>query len=266
MKNRETGWLNKKRANNILDIIESNGFHVTSKKFGSGYFIYSLGSNAVCHFKLKELPDFLFGIWLYDNNKFEIFGQFELYLDKFKPSRNEVSKKTTLESFLEGIKFIQENHDRYITDSYWWWEDYETIENGWQNKNWTPEYGKQEIERMYSKKENSKKKDMEEYHRTYNILSKELFDKFPCIWAVGVRDRSSFVWPKYSVVVLANNSTDETWNEINNYLFAISRKLKCTNYINGLDVLFDTQNCPFKKELKSLKKKMQIDYLFVKED
>ena len=71
-------------------------------KFGNGYFILEFGKNSVVHFKIKETPGWLYGIWWdmpedyedHQTHKKEtpvyiegcLFGQYEDNIDKFKPS------------------------------------------------------------------------------------------------------------------------------------------------------------------------------------
>ena len=71
---------------------------ISERHFLDGYFIFYHGENAVCHFKLKKYPQWLFGIWLRymeekdpgkDKINVQIFAQIEENIDKFKPTRSE---------------------------------------------------------------------------------------------------------------------------------------------------------------------------------
>ena len=107
---------NLSRQNNILDEI-SKEFIITEKEFGNGYFIYDIGKNAVCHFSLKETPEWRYGIWLLKNNKFVIFGEHIELIDKFKPSRCYIKYENNIDEFIEKIKNIASNSKLYFVDS-----------------------------------------------------------------------------------------------------------------------------------------------------
>lgn len=89
---------------NYLKMLGLTPFNV---EYPKGYFVFeNKNSYEMMHFQLKELPEFLFGVWykevnLYDNPNDEnlidvvklpvIFGERLCILDKFKPSRAEWS-------------------------------------------------------------------------------------------------------------------------------------------------------------------------------
>lgn len=71
-------------------------------EYFSGYYFYQFEANSVVQFHIKECPGWLFGIWWdlpKDQNVFEektnlggtLFTQYEKNVDKFKPSRSEIS-------------------------------------------------------------------------------------------------------------------------------------------------------------------------------
>ena len=117
MKKRLLKKLNKQRIENILNKITSNNFNITSKIFGNGYFIFSFGYNTVCHFYLKQTPLWKYGIWLDGKNGFQIFGEHEWLIDKFKPSRTYLSYNNDINGFLQEVKLISENLKLYFVDS-----------------------------------------------------------------------------------------------------------------------------------------------------
>ena len=75
-------------------------------KYLDGYFIFGTGTNSVVHFKLKETPDWLYGIWWNIPKKYyakekrkmvlpkfvegHFFAQYEKNIDKFKPSASTI--------------------------------------------------------------------------------------------------------------------------------------------------------------------------------
>ena len=117
--------LKKKNRNRILDIlnnIKSEGFNIKEKSLGNGYFIFTFEPSSVCHFKLKEFPDWKFGIWL-EKDKFSIFGENSYMIDKFKPSASILSFEsvTSVSEFISELKVILSNTDEewneYLSDA-----------------------------------------------------------------------------------------------------------------------------------------------------
>lgn len=107
--------LKKKNTNRILDIlndIKKEGFNIKDKSLGNGYFIFTFKPSSVCHFKLKEFPDWKFGIWL-EKDKFSIFGENIYMIDKFKPSASTLSFEsvTGVSEFISELKIIPSNTD-----------------------------------------------------------------------------------------------------------------------------------------------------------
>lgn len=84
MKNRQIRKQNKQRMKDIINSLEEfNGYDL---KFVQT-FTLSIG-----HFKIKEFPDWVFGIWLtHNSDTFDIFGENVYMIDKFKPSRSTLS-------------------------------------------------------------------------------------------------------------------------------------------------------------------------------
>lgn len=128
----------------VLLKIESYGYHIKDKVFGNCYFIFEGEDNSVCHFHIKEIPGFLFGLWStcrFDTIKYQIkhngvghtwadsldisplseivfFTQYERDLDKFKPSRSGFVTGLFRQVWEEGPDF----EHREIKED---WEDYE---------------------------------------------------------------------------------------------------------------------------------------------
>lgn len=125
---------NRKLIESLFKQIEKElGYHIVDKQFGNCYFIVeSKEPDTICHFHIKELPGYLFGIWnicRYDTIQYEIennlslwsdnlhisskselifFTQYEKEVDKFKPSRS---------GMVTGLRRITyEEDDRLITE------------------------------------------------------------------------------------------------------------------------------------------------------
>lgn len=98
--NRAIGLTNKQLMDGVLEKLRALGLTPINVTFPSGYFLFMNQTDyEILHFKLKELPEFLFGVWnkelTFDNDETKkvpfIFGERECFLDKFKPSRAEWS-------------------------------------------------------------------------------------------------------------------------------------------------------------------------------
>lgn len=79
-----------------FNLLKEHGFTVTDVSVGNGYFLFEFGKNSVVHFKIKEIPYWLFGLWiLKDKEKkvytIQFFGEKIDWIDKFKPSRTTIS-------------------------------------------------------------------------------------------------------------------------------------------------------------------------------
>lgn len=96
---------NKQLIESFLQSLQQeSNINVIDKKFGNCYFLFEGEENSICHFKIKEIPGFIFGIWTKDrfdqdkpwydgfgvpsNTELVIFTQYEREMDKFKPSRS----------------------------------------------------------------------------------------------------------------------------------------------------------------------------------
>lgn len=108
VKKEDLPMIYKDIATSIIDDI--NGFcTVENVEFGDCYFVFYKGDNSVVHFKIKELKGWKFGMWFSkekDNTiKCEWFCQYELWLDKFKPSRSEIHCDSfwVVSDYVEGV-------------------------------------------------------------------------------------------------------------------------------------------------------------------
>lgn len=98
---------NKNMLDSTLNYLKMLGLTPFNVEYPKGYFVFeNRNPYEMMHFQLKELPEFLFGVWykevnLYENPNDEtvievvklpvIFGERLCVLDKFKPSRAEWS-------------------------------------------------------------------------------------------------------------------------------------------------------------------------------
>lgn len=83
-----------KLTNQLFEHLKSQNYTIATEEYGDGYFIFDYGPNTVVHFRLKETPGWLYGVWWsFKVNKEgiisivgEFFAQYEEEIDKFKPS------------------------------------------------------------------------------------------------------------------------------------------------------------------------------------
>lgn len=92
---------NKNMMDSTLNYLKMLGLTPFNVEYPKGYFVFeNKHSYEMMHFQLKELPEFLFGVWYKEINLKNpsrvvklplIFGERLSILDKFKPSRAEWS-------------------------------------------------------------------------------------------------------------------------------------------------------------------------------
>lgn len=125
---------NRKLIEELFFQIENSlEYHIVDKEFGNCYFIVeSKEPDTICHFHIKELPGYLFGIWnicRYDTIQYEIennlslwsdnlhisskselifFTQYENEIDKFKPSRSGMVTGLRRITYTEDNKSVTE--------------------------------------------------------------------------------------------------------------------------------------------------------------
>lgn len=99
--------------------------HVENINYLSGYYIFPMGTNAVVHFKIKECPGWLFGIWWNQpeliNKKSKsyklvgnFFAQYEDLIDKFKPTASIIKADLTASIYKKSRE--PEFNQWYISD------------------------------------------------------------------------------------------------------------------------------------------------------
>ena len=72
-------------------------------EYDDGYYVFGRGSNSIVNFRVAEAPGWLFGIWYRIEEElvqadriiyschYDVFAQYEQFIDKFKPSRSTLS-------------------------------------------------------------------------------------------------------------------------------------------------------------------------------
>lgn len=74
---------NKDYISTILSLVE---FKITKKKYFSKY-----ANNSICWFWLKEFPLWKFGVTIYEDGSYDIFGEHEYMIDKFRAYHTYIS-------------------------------------------------------------------------------------------------------------------------------------------------------------------------------
>lgn len=87
--------------NDIFDTLYECKIKYCDVQYYNSYFLFEFDYDKICHFRLENNKNWLFGIWLTPDLKnkkvtIELFGEHEEYIDKFKPSRSIISFNKTL--------------------------------------------------------------------------------------------------------------------------------------------------------------------------
>lgn len=98
----------------IKKILSSLGVRIKDLKWGTGYY-WPSRSRAVS-FRVQGIPDFLFGIWMVPSDgKLWYFGQFEDFIDKFRPTMVDYSMSDS-EEFKKFLGSLLEDYQRRVIE------------------------------------------------------------------------------------------------------------------------------------------------------
>lgn len=276
---------NTERQNILLNQIKKT-FTLDTLLFTDGYFIFRMNPNAVCHFTLKETPDWLYGIWLGDNNDFQVFGEHVDLVDKFKPSRTYLSYENDIDSFIKDLNSIKENPKLYFVDSltgsalidfkketqgeYVYCYGYQAVNEfneitqkedlTKRDESITQEYF---VNKEYEEFNNEKQQRLvdEDFDRKYAFdFFKEILNLNEGIIGVGIYDGNRGGWrtsPRYGIRIVLRNSHVEILEELNDLILDKSMSKDRRTYEHQFrlrDICFD------------LKKINNSDYKYIKEN
>lgn len=141
---------NKELMESALKQIRELGFTLYDVQMGNCYFIFTDEDDSICHFKIKEIPGFLFAFWntcrfdpiekqieqagigetwadsLHINPQSELvfFTQYEKEIDKFKPSRSGFVCGLYRHAWFESDK---DDKDKEVKKEEWWMYQLEDI-------------------------------------------------------------------------------------------------------------------------------------------
>jgi len=116
IKNKQTRAKNRNKIKEILDVIRLD-FKIYNIVYLNSYFIFERGDSSICHFKIKETPNWEYGIWLKSDGSYEIFGEHIECIDKFKPSATYLSDYSNLDEFKSDIFKISQQPVHYYVDT-----------------------------------------------------------------------------------------------------------------------------------------------------
>jgi len=237
MKKRLLKKHNKIILENILSQISDN-FTIIKKTFGNGYFIFSLWK---------------YGIWL-TKKGFQIFGEHEWLVDKFKPSATYLSLENDVDLFLEKVKTISEMPKLYFVDSYtdgsalvayekvdwgdgeFYYKGYQCIREFNEETQLYNQFRRDEsiIQQEYIENQWNEfiemRKQTEENHEFDRLFAFNFFTELPnmfsCIKVVGIRDENkggSWCSPRYNIKVLvdrhiSDEELDTQFEELDNLI------------------------------------------------
>lgn len=81
----------------LKELEEYNGLHAYDIIEQPGYFLFKFDEHEIFHFKFKEIPDWVFAMWItwtndkHDEYNIAFFGNKIYWVDKFKPSCSPIS-------------------------------------------------------------------------------------------------------------------------------------------------------------------------------
>lgn len=134
MKEELTNLSNKELIESLFSQIEEKlGYHIINKNYIKSYFVFEVEKYSICNFKIKEIQEFTFSVWntdrfdkpysnidkdVKDTSELVFFTQYDINLDKFKPSRSGFVIGLEREILLEEDNTIKkEEWDLYDLES-----------------------------------------------------------------------------------------------------------------------------------------------------
>lgn len=137
----------KKKQSKILarkickDIFKNYRLKPIISSVGTGYFCFSFnGKDINLHFRFKELPGMLFGVWTRGGKIDHIFAEHESFIDKFKWTSTKFDWGSDMDSFVKDVRYWSSDSTIYhqmLVDYYdytadnekWYHDNYEFVEN-----------------------------------------------------------------------------------------------------------------------------------------
>lgn len=174
--------------NSILSLIAANGLKIRTKQFLDGYPLFYMGKSSVCHFTLKETPNWKYGIWLNEDESYSIFGEQVELIDKFKSSRTYISCDG-VQNFVQHVKSIAQYPIHHFVASLTY--DYGSVFGRGNSLHPSPdtnEYVQRKYEEYYQRAVEELKVYNVGLQRTYKMFNQIL--SLDGVQAVGVKDKN----------------------------------------------------------------------------
>lgn len=112
--------IKKRNKNKIINLLQQlPQYDKSNIQFGNEYFFGKIGNGGatVCHFKLKNFPNWKFGIWLRSEKVIDFFGDYIDFIDKFKPTQSSISTRN-FTIFKTTINSLIKNEELFFDDLY----------------------------------------------------------------------------------------------------------------------------------------------------
>lgn len=234
---------NSAKIDEILKTVTGQ-FTLQTKVFSNSYFIFKKEEKSICHFTLKETPDWKYGIWLTDNNGYYVFGEHIELIDKFKPGRCYLDFENDITMFIYSIQDIALKPKYHFVNSLTYGNaefDYKEIVSedgsvyykGYQvircyndktqhydifsrDLSITQEsYVESEYTKYFEEKANREMEIECDRKSVFNFFSKTLFD-FNDVLAVAVYDNNTMNFkcnPRYRVCIVVNKELSDEYLE-----------------------------------------------------
>lgn len=245
---------NKNMMDSTLKYLKTLGLTPVNVEYPKGYFVFeNKHSYEMMHFQLKELPEFLFGVWykevnLYANPNDEtilgvvklpvIFGERLCILDKFKPSRAEWSPLYN--------NYIEKGQRFELTDYYATLRSLKDfVKTPW---NYIPYETEEEYKKLLEDKQLEEKCTEEVLQVLYTKVEEKMKElQIPCSILAPDSYWSHNNWYVFFEVGTDKEVIEEKLNGLYEYVnfdrdkdvLKIAESLNCLDYISIYDESFD---------------------------
>ena len=199
--------------------LEKDGFNIENEWYPDGYFVSN--DHKMWHFRLKECPSWLFGVWVTDGNKMDdeycsdeaylldVFAQPEMYIDKFKPTASEILGEHQI--YKKDLRDFKEFHEwdlkwwtrvfRYVRDQpYLAWYRHEHYTD-YNLEYISPEQAKKDFENAEKERLEYEEKQEKQYQEEY-VYIKGILEKTGLKYKIIDENKNGYECiPRYHVVI-----------------------------------------------------------------
>lgn len=190
---------NKKVLKQILNSLRQD-FTLSNIDIGS--------DNSVAHFSIDNIPEWKFGIWVYYSPEtkrypYELFGQVEILIDKFKPSRSDID--------INDISLFKNILNKMKDDGWKTLDEKEGLPSEVNQNSKDPFSGSEIFQYYLTEKESLRasksimSKTLKELYEKAEELS---FEKNGTEYVFDIFDQNTDklkVWPRYQIDITSND-------------------------------------------------------------